>query len=176
MSTTGIYKHRYPPFVQYFVDIWAGLMTTFVGMKLTLSYLFSKPTTMHYPEERPAIPQSHRGLHAYIEDKCIACKMCARVCPVDCVDIDAQGRAKDALVLRFSVDYSRCIFCNLCAEACPTNCLVLTEKYDLACGSRDRCVLHLARPKTHDEIAVHQAMLDQKEAERKAKQEAPKTP
>ena len=165
---------RRHPFVQYFVDIWLGIYTTYLGMKLTLSYLFSAPFTMRYPEERPAIPPSHRGLHAYAEKNCICCRICASVCPVDCITIEVVGRGKDGMVTRFDVDYSKCLFCNLCVEACPTSGLRLTEAYDLACGSRGECMLHLAAPRTDAEIEEHKAMLARKEAERKAKREAQK--
>ena len=175
MSAANVYRRRHRPFIQYFVDVWAGIATTCAGMKVTLTYLFSKPFTMEYPEVRPMIPPGHRGLHVYTEGKCIACTMCQKLCPVDCIHIDLLGRGKNALVLRFDIDYARCLFCNLCAEACPTSCVELTEKYDLACGSRTGCVLHFAKPKTDEEIAAQKALLEKKEAERKAKREAPKT-
>lgn len=163
-------RRKRHPVAQYFADIWSGIATTYVGMRLTLSYLFSPPFTMRYPEVRPVIPPGHRGLHGYDETKCTVCRLCAMNCPVDCITIEAIGRAKDAFVTRYDVDYSKCLFCNLCAEACPTSCVWLTEKYDLACGSRGACVIHLARPKTDQQVAERKALQAQKDAERKAAQ------
>lgn len=158
-----------PALVRYFADIWDGIVTTYLGMRLTIGYFFSKPFTMRYPEVKPVIPESHRGLHALDESKCTLCRLCTNQCPVNCITIEGLGRAKDTLVLRYDVDYSRCLFCNLCAEVCPMKCVRLTEKYNLAAGTREGCQLHLARPKTDEEIAAFKEMLAQKEAERKAK-------
>jgi NADH-quinone oxidoreductase subunit I len=157
------------PVRQYFANIWSGIVTTILGMKLTLGYFFSKPVTMEYPEVKPAIPPGHRGLHKFIEEDCIVCRACAVVCPVDCIRIDAQGKGKDVLLTDYEIDYTKCLFCNLCAEACPTDCILLTEKYDLASYRREDCVIEFARVKPPEELAAHAAMLAQKEAEKKAK-------
>ena len=162
--------HKRHPVTQYFADIWAGIVTTYVGMGVTLTYLFRKPVTMRYPETQPVIPPGHRGLHDYVEPKCILCFRCQNVCPVGCIRIETLGRGKDALLTGYSVDYSKCLYCNMCAEICPTNCVWLTERYNLACGSRQDCVLQFARPKTEAEITEHKALLAQREAERKARQ------
>jgi NADH-quinone oxidoreductase subunit I len=157
------------PVSQYFAEIWAGVSTTYLGMKLTIGYFFSKPVTMLYPEVRPEIPESHRGLHAFDEPKCTLCKLCKNNCPVNCIEIEGLGRAKDTLVTRYDVDYTRCLFCNICVETCPMHCIRLTEKYNLAAGSRDGCKLRLARPKSDADIAEFKALLERKEAEKKAK-------
>jgi len=162
-------KTRKTPMNQYFTDVWAGIKTTYIGMRLTLRYFFSTPVTLRYPEARPLIPPAHRGIHALDETKCTLCHLCAKNCPVACISAEGMGRAKDALLLRYDVDYSRCLFCNICAEACPQQCVRLTEEFNFARGTREGCVLSLARPKTDEEIAQHQALLDQKEAERKAR-------
>lgn len=163
------------PVAQYFADIWAGIYTTYAGMKITIEYFFGKKVTMRYPEEKPVIPPGHRGVHEYREAKCTGCRACARACPVECIAIDLLGRGRDVMLLQFDIDYARCLFCNLCAEACPFEALVLTEKYNLACGSRADCLRHFARPKSQEEMDEFKALLARKEAERKeaqAKKEA----
>lgn len=162
------------PFVEYFADIWAGIATTYVGMRLTLGYFFSKPVTMRYPEVRPEVPKGYRGLHGYNEEKCLVCRACEAACPVDAIVIEAAGKGKDALVTRFDVDYSKCLFCELCTIPCPSACIWMTEEYDLSRTAREDCTIHFARPKTAEEVAAHHAMLAQKEAEKKAKLEAAK--
>lgn len=166
-------KPKRSPFVQYFADIWLGISTTYSGMRLTLGYFFSKPVTMRYPEERPIIPPTHRGIHAYHEEKCSICRRCVLVCPVDCIKIETVGRGKDQLAVHFEIDYARCLFCNLCAEACQTGALVLTEGYNLAAGSREQCSHDVARPKSEAEIQEVKDRIAQKDAEKaKAAQEA----
>lgn len=158
------------PFLQYFADIWAGVSTTWIGMRLTFGYMFKPTVTLRYPEVKPRIPESHRGLHAYEEAKCIACRMCERACPVECITIEMVGRGKDALITRYDVDYSRCLFCNLCAEVCPTDCVWLSKRYSLACGERSQCILRLATRKSDEAIAQYTMRMAEKEAERKAQQ------
>lgn len=160
------------PVARYFADIWAGISTTVLGMKLTISYFFSPTFTMRYPEVRPVIPPGHRGVHQYDESLCTCCRLCAKVCPVDCIEIETLGRGRDAIALSFDVDYGKCLFCDLCVEACPANGLKLGPRYNLADGSREGCVLHFARPKTEAEIEELKVKIAQKEAERKAKKEA----
>ncbi|MBP8128133.1 MAG: 4Fe-4S binding protein [Candidatus Hydrogenedentes bacterium] len=162
-------KRRRNPLAQYFADIWAGIVTTYAGMRLTLGYFFSKPVTLRYPEQRPVIPPTHRGIHTYDEDSCTICRRCAMVCPVDCIDIETVGRGKDQLMLHFRIDYARCLFCNLCAEGCQSSGLKLTEGYNLATGSRALCVRELARPKTEEEIQAVKDRIAQKDAEKAAK-------
>ncbi len=163
-------RARRGPVAQYFADLRDGIVTTYAGMRLTLGYFFGKTFTMRYPEVRPEIPAGHRGIHAYVEPKCTVCFRCQNACPVSCIKIETLGRGKDVLLTGYEVDYSKCLFCNLCAEVCPTNCVWLTEKYNLACGTRGECTLQFARPKTDEEIEAHKALLAQREAERKAKQ------
>ncbi|HOE95475.1 MAG TPA: NADH-quinone oxidoreductase subunit I [Candidatus Sumerlaeota bacterium] len=153
----------------YFRNLWAGIVTTWVGMRLTLRYLIKPSVTLRYPEERPVIPAGYRGIHGYGEEKCSVCKSCAAACPVDCITIEQLGRGKDAMVMRFEVDYSRCLFCDLCTIPCPTQCIWLSERYDLAGYTREECRIDFARPKSPEEIAAHEKLLRKKEEEKKAK-------
>jgi NADH-quinone oxidoreductase subunit I len=157
---------------RYFADLWAGIWTTLVGMKVTGRYLFRKPVTMRYPEERPVVPEGYRGIHALREDHCHVCQGCAKACPVACIIIESVGKGKDQLITKFQIDYSKCLFCDLCMQPCPTGSLHMTQTYDLASLTRAECVLDLMRPKSAEEIAAFQAALAAKEAEKKAKAEA----
>jgi NADH-quinone oxidoreductase subunit I len=160
---------RRNPLGRYFADIWAGIATTYLGMRVTITYFFREPVTLRYPEVRPAIPPGHRGLHALDESKCTLCHLCENNCPVHCITVEGLGRARETLVTRYDVDYSKCLFCNICAEVCPTQCVSLTERYNLAAGSREACQFHFARPKSDEEVAGFKALLAQREAERKAR-------
>lgn len=154
--------------VQYFADVLDGIVTTCKGMRLTLSYFFRPKVTLRYPEERPVIPEGHRGMHVYVEEECGLCRACEAACPVDCIGIEAVGKGKNALITRLDIDYSKCLFCNLCCEACHTKCLFLGKDYDMAVAERVGCVLHFARSKSAEEIARFKEELAQKEADKAA--------
>lgn len=160
------------PLKEYFANIWSGISTTAKGMALTLRYFFKPKVTMNYPEERPVIPAGHRGIHKYIEEQCNLCNACVTACPVDCIVIEALGRGKESLKLKYDIDYSKCMFCNLCCEACRSDCIFMSEDYDMAAAEREGCVIHFARTKTPEEIEAYKEVLRQKELEKKAKAEA----
>ncbi|MCC6932638.1 MAG: 4Fe-4S binding protein [Deltaproteobacteria bacterium] len=161
-------------FIKYCSDFVAGIVSTLKGMCLTMVYFFKSKSTMEYPEVRPVIAENHRGIHQYIEEQCLVCMQCVRVCPVDCIAITAIGRGKDRLITQFDVDYSKCLFCNLCCEACGPDCLSLGREFDFAQNSREQCVFKLASPKTSEQIeqfkkeyALRQAELEAKKAKEK---------
>jgi NADH-quinone oxidoreductase subunit I len=159
---------------EYFWNIGQGIVTTYKGMRLTFRYFLKPAVTMRYPEERPVVPESHRGKHGYDEPACLLCGACVAACPVDCLVIEGMGKGKETLITEASVDYSKCLFCNLCAEACKTECIWLSEEYDLSSTERGGCVLKLIAEKTPAEIAAFEELLAKKEAEKKAKAAAAK--
>jgi NADH-quinone oxidoreductase subunit I len=166
--------NRKSPFAQYFVNLWAGIMTTYVGMRLTFKHMFRPTETLRYPEARPEIPAGHRGIHVYDESQCSGCKLCARACPVDCITVESVGRGKDSMISRYDIDYTKCLFCELCTEPCPTQCILMGPDYDLSRYTREDCVVHFARPKSKEEVDALLAEIARKEAEKKAKLAAQK--
>ena len=99
--------------------------------------------TLQYPYEQFAIPDHGRyKLHNEIED-CIVCDKCAKVCPVDCIDIEpirspevightSDGTPKRIYAAKFDIDMAKCCFCGLCTTVCPTECLTMTPEYDFS--------------------------------------------
>lgn len=124
--------------------VWMGLKTTWVGLTITVPYIFRRPYTLQYPEEIPEIPPTERGLHVFEIDKCIACDQCSKICPVDCIVIEAEGKGKTARIRTFEIDYSKCLFCALCCEPCPTECIHMGPHFDLVGYTRDEVIIDYA--------------------------------
>ena len=78
----------------YFKNIYDSIKSIVIGMRITLKYCFSKSITIHYPFEKLAFAPRYRGIHEFEADKCIACDMCAKACPVDCIYIDKSAPRK----------------------------------------------------------------------------------
>ncbi len=145
----------------YFKNIADGIRTTAKGMSLTWRHLWAARkrrmpgdvraddffgqtegrVTVQYPLETIPIPDNGRyRLHNEMDD-CIVCDKCAKVCPVDCIEIDPirateeVGKASDGSPIRlyaakFDIDMAKCCYCGLCTTVCPTECLTMTKTFD----------------------------------------------
>lgn len=145
----------------YFGSIWEGISSLSKGIRLTFKHLFDarstrKPigvehtdyfkqdtgiVTLEYPREAIPIPDNGRyRLHNEIDD-CIVCDLCAKICPVNCIEIDvvkateeigktSDGTTKRLYAARFDIDMAKCCYCGLCTTVCPTECLTMTKTYD----------------------------------------------
>jgi NADH-quinone oxidoreductase subunit I len=138
------------PMRSYFSDLYNTVKSLMLGMRLTLRYCFTRPVTIYYPYEKLSFAPRYRGIHEFEADKCIACDMCAKACPVDCIYIDksaprkidkATGKAAGGELLRFAIDYQKCMFCALCTEPCPTDCIHMGKNHDLSSYSRQDMVV-----------------------------------
>ncbi len=158
----------------YFGDIWTGLRTSCVGLKITWRNMFRPAFTVLYPEVRPQVPIAHRGIHGFDEETCISCDMCAKACPVSCIYIKSVGKGEGSLMTQFDIDYTKCLFCDLCTPPCPTECIWMTQDFDLGSYSKDDCIINFARTKTGDEIAEFDVRLKKKDEEKKARAAAKK--
>src|SRR3954449_5283438 len=78
----------------YFANIYENIHSIAVGMKITLKYCFQKTVTVQYPEQHLTFAPRYRGIHEFEMDKCIACDMCAKACPVDWIYIDKTAPRK----------------------------------------------------------------------------------
>lgn len=99
-------------------------------MQFTLEALknvFKKASTERYPFERKEPSKDFRGRPVWLIEKCVGCGLCARVCPVNAVQI--TGRGKDV-----SITYllNRCIFCAQCAESCNVKAIEITREFEFA--------------------------------------------
>lgn len=145
----------------YFGNILEGIKSSWIGLKLSLKHFkqasqkhlptnvdnpdyFKQSTgvvTLQYPYEAIPVPDNGRyRLHNEMDD-CIVCDKCAKVCPVDCIDIEPikateqVGTTSDGSPIRlyaakFDIDMAKCCYCGLCTTVCPTECLTMTKSYD----------------------------------------------
>ncbi|HVC58562.1 MAG TPA: 4Fe-4S dicluster domain-containing protein [Candidatus Acidoferrales bacterium] len=93
-----------------------------------LKQIASKPYTMEYPENKPALTDNYRGIEKLDMKTCISCSACERICPnstITMVDVDTEKGTK----VMPEINIERCLFCGLCEEVCPPKCLVLTKDY-----------------------------------------------
>ena len=131
---------------QYFKNIWEAVYTIALGMKITARYGVDprEEITEQYPEEKWEPYDRFRGFLHNDVPRCISCSMCARICPVDCIELDSfMGPDKKRVLTRFDINIGRCMFCGLCTEVCPTKCLTHTEGYEgMSSFSRGELTLH----------------------------------
>ena len=108
------------------------------GLSVTFDHLRRRPITVQYPYEKLIPSERYRGRIHYEFDKCIACEVCVRVCPINLPVVDwvMNKETKKKELRNYSIDFGVCIFCGNCVEYCPTNCLSMTEEYELASFDR----------------------------------------
>ena len=135
--------------------------TVIKGLKLTLRHFFaatesrkvkaisdpdyfaqnSGTTTIQYPHVQLPVPDVGRYQLDVEMDDCIVCDLCAKICPVDCIDIESiksteaigktsDGTTKRLYAAKFDIDMAKCMYCGLCTVVCPTECIVMTDTYD----------------------------------------------
>jgi NAD(P)H-quinone oxidoreductase subunit I len=108
------------------------------GFMVTLDHMNRLPMTIQYPYEKLIPSERFRGRIHFEFDKCIACEVCVRVCPINLpvVDWELKKEVKKKQLKSYSIDFGVCIFCGNCVEYCPTNCLSMTEEYELSVYDR----------------------------------------
>lgn len=98
-----------------------------------------KEVTEGYPDPVSSktaddLPPRSRGLLFNDIDRCTGCKECEKICPAQCIQVEAEpgpdGPKK--WVSTFDIDFSRCVFCGLCVEVCQPGSLAHTRQYEAA--------------------------------------------
>jgi NADH-quinone oxidoreductase subunit I len=175
-----------------------GFITAWKGLSLTLKHFIDARTskkikginetdyfdqqngivTVQYPHQKLPVPEVGRyQLNVEIDD-CIVCDLCAKICPVNCIEIEsikateAIGKTSDGSVKRlyapkFDIDMAKCMYCGLCTTVCPTECIVMTPEYD-------KSVTHISDLNykfaimTDEEAQQKREELEKQQAERQA--------
>jgi NADH-quinone oxidoreductase subunit I len=117
----------------------AAFVDILKGMSVTGTYFVVEKVTVEYPKEKIQPYPRFRAAQALLTDpatgetKCVACMLCATVCPSRCIAIVGEetpdGRSRP---VTFDLDLSRCIYCGFCEEVCPEAAIVMTQEYELA--------------------------------------------
>jgi NADH-quinone oxidoreductase subunit I len=130
--------------------IGAGILK---GMAVTLrnfagSY-FDKERliTVQYPEERIPLPENYRNFPILIFDgndaqaglRCVACQICEKECPPQCIYIIKSKDKKPDYVGKpqfypatFDIDISVCMSCQICVEVCPFEAIKMDKDFELS--------------------------------------------
>lgn len=116
----------------YIVEIIKGLFVTARHFFRNITDIKRVPT-IRYPEEVRPLQGAGRERSRHRlkkrpdgKPKCVACYMCATICPANCIYIEAGEYPDDPIEkypVRFDIDLSRCVFCGMCVEACPEDAI-----------------------------------------------------
>ena len=133
----------------YFVEIIKGMAVTMRHLLKNIFHTGEMPT-MQYPEEKRVYSNRFRGRHRLMQredgsPRCVACQMCATVCPADCISIQGAEHPDPEIEkypATFEIDLLRCVYCGLCEEACPCDAIRLdTGIYEIAADSREKFIV-----------------------------------
>ena len=112
--------------------------------------------TIQYPEERNPLPENYRNFPILIYDgdeanaglRCVACKICEKECPPQCIYIiksedkkpDYMGKPQFYPAV-FDIDISVCMSCQICVEVCPFEAIKMDKDFELSTRERFNALL-----------------------------------
>src|SRR6266446_8238173 len=161
----------------------------FVGSYVTKERL----TTVQYPEERLPQKEAARNFPFLVYDgkephaglRCVACQICEKECPPQCIYIIKSKDRKPDYVGKpqfypavFDIDVSVCMSCQICVEVCPFEAIKMDTEYELSTDDRfggllvDKNKLAKSNEYYHKIHPTEAAEVDQRLAAEKAKAEA----
>src|SRR5881394_2439068 len=104
-------------------------------------------TTVEYPEERLPLQEATRQFPFLVFDgtgpqaglRCVACQICEKECPPQCIYIEKSKDKKPDYVGKpqfypatFDIDISVCMSCQICVEVCPFEAIKMDQVYELS--------------------------------------------
>jgi len=136
--------------INYFKEIAVGFYSLLAGMAVTIRYFVKPIVTVQYPRQQLTMSPRYRGHIELLIDpetgthQCIACEMCARICPSQLIQVEGvKLDPKKKVPLKYVIEYYYCSLCGLCLESCPTNALQWSKEYLLANFHREDSVYDL---------------------------------
>jgi NADH-quinone oxidoreductase subunit I len=135
-------------------DTKPGIYPVLVGMAITLKNMLKTmfgggAATVQFPEQKRKTSGRYRGIHILTQredgtPKCVACYMCATVCPAECIYIESGERPEATIEkypTRFEIDLLRCVYCGFCVDACPEEAIFMSRENDLVGTSRAELII-----------------------------------
>jgi len=104
-------------------------------------------TTVQYPEERLPAKEAARNFPFLVFDgndphaglRCVACQICEKECPPQCIYIEKSKDKKPDYVGKpqfypavFDIDTSVCMSCQICVEVCPFDAIKMDTEFELS--------------------------------------------
>ena len=75
--------------------------------------------------------------------RCVACRICERECPPQCIYIEKSTEKKEDAdgkpqfyPAKFDIDVSVCMSCQICVEVCPFDAIVMNSQFELSTPDR----------------------------------------
>jgi len=151
-------------------DLKAGVWPILKGHWVTLGILFrslflGQASTIEFPEKKRNVSGRYRGIHVLTEredgtPKCVACFMCATVCPAECIYIESGERPEKTIEkypTRFEIDLLRCVYCGFCVDACPEEAIIMSRENDLVGTTRAELIIDRDRLMARSKLVEHGA-------------------
>ncbi len=119
-------------------------------------FVKERMTTVQYPEERAPLPENYRNFPFLVFDgddphaglRCVACQICEKECPPQCIYIVKSKDKKPDFVGKpqlypatFDIDISVCMSCQICVEVCPFDAIKMDKVFELSRRERFEALL-----------------------------------
>ena len=103
--------------------------------------------TVEYPEEKIPPKENARNFPFLVFDgtdphaglRCVACQICEKECPPQCIYIEKSKDKKPDYVGKpqfypkiFDIDVSVCMSCQICVEVCPFEAIKMDTEFELS--------------------------------------------
>jgi len=107
--------------------------------------------TVQYPEQRLPQKEATRNFPFLVFDgddwqkglRCVACQICEKECPPQCIFIVKDTAKKPDYVGKlqfqpkvFDIDISVCMSCQICVEVCPFDAIKMDVQFELSTDNR----------------------------------------
>ena len=97
-----------------------------------LKMMRTKTETVLYPDVKNPMPENFRGALKFDADRCVGCKLCAKVCPAGAIQIEPVAEKQFKAIVFFD----KCLFCGQCVDSCRKEAICNTDEFELATPDR----------------------------------------